>query len=661
MKKLLLLLFVLGLATFSYAQEDGFETISFGADFFRRETLPKPMVREVVGGTVIQVQYEGEEWEQNLERKSAFEYACRLLEEQMPTALPLKVNARFGRLRGNNVIANTALCFDSCNMAPGGYPYIERVVRPTTKYRFRDNGLTGMNVARSYFNNPDGVITFSDNDIFSYSLDSVVEDKYDFVTVVLRELCKTFGFCFTPRGDNINKVIQLEKGSFVRYDELVLSPDFDIFSQEYDLVGAYNRATSGNAIIEFSYGDSYGLYSPSMFENGRSLSFFKADEANTETRLMQPDLPRGTSIRNIGKWFRPFLRAMDWYTDIAVGGGGGGQGDATSTSTDKVKAYGKELSFDKSLKNRSVNSIVSYNYLNEMKRSSSDEVYDYVRQFMTYPELNMSSQHTLLGWSISILRKDGTWDIVKTANVMLPEIKFSTSEIDPVKALDYIRSSDGYLRCKLAHLDEDYYYDQSLPIPPGIYTFARYFLLDYLPQKPQLAFSKVMPQTRASDDEYYADVKIAFKNVEGTESILVEQLEEGSPVPFTFYVEDIRAGYFIASVDKEYSTTFRLRAMNKNGETISEQLLVSPLVPATYTLSSRVNKNVISLELRNSRKRNINKLITDYKVLDLKSSMIVQEGKVLDNNIDINSLGKGVYGLQVADEDDKSYNTKFIK
>lgn len=101
--------------------------------------------------------------------------------------------------------------------------------------------------------------------------------------------------------------------------------------------------------------------------------------------------------------------------------------------------------------------------------------------------------------------------------------------------------------------------------------------------------------------------------------------------------------------------------MNKNGETISEQLLVSPLVPATYTLSSRVNKNVISLELRNSRKRNINKLITDYKVLDLKSSMIVQEGKVLDNNIDINSLGKGVYGLQVADEDGKSYNTKFIK
>lgn len=661
MNRLLLLFFVFGLATLSYAQEDEIESISFGADFFRKETFPKPIVREVVGGTVIQVQYEGEEWEQNLERKSAFEYACRLLEEQMPTVLPLKIMAKFGKLRGNNVIAKTALRTDTCNMSPGGAALLERVVKPTIKYRFRDNGLDGIKISLDYFDEPDGIITFSDNDIFSYSLDSVEEDKYDFVTIVLREICKTFGFYFGPHGDNTNKILDFKKQTLLLYDEKVLSPDFDIFSQEYNPISAYNRATSGNAIIEYSYGDSYGLYSPSIFENGRSLSFFKADEANTETRLMQPDLPRGTSIRNIGKWFRPFLKAMGWYTDIAVGGGGGGQGNATSTSTDKVKAYGKELSFNKSSKNRSVNSTVSYDYLNEMKRSSSDEVYDYVRQFMTYPELNMSFPYTLLGWSISILRKDGTWDIVKTANVMLPEIKFSTSEIDPVKALDYIRSSDGYLRCKLAHLDEDYYYDQSLPTPPGIYTFARYFLLDYLPQKPQLAFSKVMPQTRASDDEYYADVKIAFKNVEGTESILVEQLEEGSPVPFTFYVEDIRAGYFIASVDKEYSTTFRLRAMNKNGETISEQLLVSPLVPATYTLSSRVDKNVISLELRNSRKRNINKLITDYKVLDLNSSMIVQEGKVLDNNIDINSLGKGVYGLQVADEDGKSYNTKFIK
>lgn len=659
MKRLLLLLFVLGLVTSSHAQEGEFETVSLGADFFRKEVLPKPIVREVVGGTVIQVQYEGDEWEQNLERKSAFEYACRLLEEQMPTVLPLKIKAKFGKLRGNNVIAKTALRTDTCNMSPGGGTFLKRVVRPTIKYRFRDNGLEGIKVSLDYFDEPDGDITFSEDDIFSYSLDSVEEDRYDFVTIVLRELCKTFGFYFSPRGDNANRILDFEKQDLLLYDEKALLPDFDIYIQDYNPISAYNRATSGNATIAFdSYGNEYGLYSPSIFENGRSLSYFKADETNNETKLMQPELPRGTSIRNIGKWFRPFLKAMGWYTDIPVGGGGGGQGDATSTSTDKVEAYGQELAFNKNSKNNNVNSIVSYNYLNEMYQSSNDDVYDYISQYWTYPYLNLVPEYPLLGWSISILQKDGTWDVVKTANTMFSEIKFSTSEIDLVKSLDYIRSSDGSLRCKLVHVEEDYYYGKPLP---NMCTFARHFLLDYLPQKPQLAFSKVMPQTRTSNDDYYADVKIAFKNVEGTESIMVEQLEEGSPVPFTFYVEDINAGYFIASVDKEYSTTFRLRAMNKNGETISEQLLVAPLVPPTYTLNSRVGKNVISLELRNSRKKNISKVITDYKVLDLNSSMIIQEGKVIDNNIDINSLSKGIYGLQVADEDGKSYNTKFIK
>lgn len=655
MKKLLLLLFALGFAIFSHAQEDGFETISFGADFFRRETLPKPIVREVISATVIQVRYEGDEWEQNLERKSAFEYACRLLEEQMKAAIPLKVTVKFGKLRGQNVIAKTVTQTDSCIIFPRGEKI--RIPRATLKWVLRDRGTSDADhIKVDFFDFSDGSITFNADDIFSYSLDEVVEDKYDFVTVALRELCKVMGFSFGSAGNNVTKVIDFFDDKLLLYDKIVLLGKYN------DPAEAYNYATSGNVVMPFGYygsGDKYSMYSPTVFENGRSLSYFKVDETNDETRLMQPDLPRGTSIRYIGKWFKPFLEAMGWYSDIAVGGGGSGQGNATSTSTDKVEPYGKELSFSKN-SNRSVNTIDTYDYIgsNEVRQLLSDSVYDYIYQYWTYPHLNLIPEYPLLGWSISILRKDGTWDIVKTADTMFSEIKFSTSEIDPVKSLDYIRSSDGYLRCKLVHVEEDYYYGQPLP---NMYTFARYFLLDYLPQKPQLAFSKVMPQTRASDDEYYADVKIAFQNVEGTESIMVEQLEEGSPVPFTFYVEDIRVGYFIASVDKEYSTTFRLRAMNKNGETISEQLLVSPLVPATYTLSSRVDKNVISLELRNSRKKNINKLITDYKVLDLNSSMVVQEGKVLDNNIDINSLGKGVYGLQVADEDGKSYNTKFIK
>ena len=81
MRKLLLLFLFLGCVGFSYAQEDGTEVISLGRDFFRKESIPKPIVREVVGGTIIQVIYEGNEWEQNLDRKNAFEHACRIFEE----------------------------------------------------------------------------------------------------------------------------------------------------------------------------------------------------------------------------------------------------------------------------------------------------------------------------------------------------------------------------------------------------------------------------------------------------------------------------------------------------------------------------------------------------------------------------------------------------
>ena len=61
MRKLLLLFLFLVCVGFSYAQEDGIEVISLGRDFFRKESILKPIVREVVGGKIIQVIYGGKE------------------------------------------------------------------------------------------------------------------------------------------------------------------------------------------------------------------------------------------------------------------------------------------------------------------------------------------------------------------------------------------------------------------------------------------------------------------------------------------------------------------------------------------------------------------------------------------------------------------------
>lgn len=653
MKKLLLLFMLFGLVNISYAQENGFETISFGADFFRQENIPNPVVREVIGGTVIQVQYEGDEWEQNLDRKHAFEYACRILEEQMKTSLPLKVKVKFGKLRGQNVIAKTIAYTDTCRVYS-----VDKMLttRSAMKWIMGNGRISDVDVTIDFFDFPDGQITFSNEDIFSYSMDYVKEDKYDFVTVALRELCKVMGFFFSVPADNINKVLDIAQDKLLLYDKRILY-------NKLDPAESYSYATSGNVQIQFgysSYKERYNLYSPSVFENGGSLSYFKADEANNETKLMQPDLPRGTSIRYVGKWFRPFLEAMGWYSYTAVGPGGGGAGTVTSTTTDKVEEYGKVILFASS-KKRNVD-LQPSSYIMDQKCGnllSYSEIDDYVKPFSIYPILNLRPEFPLLGWSISILCKDGKWDVVKKDDILLPKIEFSTSEIDPVKAQNYIRSSDGYLRCKLVRADWDNYGERPMP---GIQTFARYFLLDYLPQKPEMAFSKVMPQTRSAGDEYYADVKIAFKNVEGTESILVEQLEEGAPVPFTYYVENVKDGYFIASVDKEYKTTFKLRAMNKNGETISEELIMAPLELAKSVLDYKISNDLISLDLKKGRKLIADdKLLSEYKIVDMNKSLVMKQGEISNNTIDIHSLNKGVYGLQVVDADGEIYSAKFIK
>lgn len=640
MRKLLLLFLFLGCVGFSYAQEDGTEVISLGRDFFRKESIPKPIVREVVGGTIIQVIYEGNEWEQNLDRKNAFEHACRIFEEQLPTALPIKVKVKFGKLRGSNVIAKTTLHTDSCKMGP--HDDLFRAWRSTIKWKLKDVGLGNAKIGMSFFDKPDGEITFNSDDIYSFSLNDVQEDKYDFVTVALRELCKIMGFYFSVRGDNVKKVLEFDVDDLFPFDMAVLG------IQARDPFKAYSYATSDKAALSVILFESYDLYSPAIFEDGRSLCFFKQNETNSVTRLMQPDFPRGTSIRNIGGWFKSFLNAIDWVHYTAVGGGGGGEMDVTSTSTDKVKRYDETCSFSTSQKNLNYN-MGKFKVVSKVGLDT-DDVKRYIRQFKNYPVDDKGNE--LYGWTISVMNKDGTWEIVfSTPYWNDGKVSFEPSSIDASKASQYARSSDGYLRCRIVYNS----------YPNGV-SFARYFLLDYLPQKPEMAFSKVMPQTRAVADDYYADVKIGFKNVEGTEKILVEQLEEGSPVPFTYYVEDVRDGYFIASVDKEYSTTFKLRAMNKYGETVSEQLIVAPLVPATYTLNSQVNGDLLSLKLEKGRKRSLDdRALIDYKVLDLNRSMIVKEGKVDNNIIDISSLEKGMYGLQVSDTEGRSYDTKFVR
>lgn len=60
-----------------------------------------PIVRRINGGTVFKVTYEPEElWDNSM--RGAFEYACKIWEEQLPNSLPINILAKIGNIRGTN-------------------------------------------------------------------------------------------------------------------------------------------------------------------------------------------------------------------------------------------------------------------------------------------------------------------------------------------------------------------------------------------------------------------------------------------------------------------------------------------------------------------------------------------------------------------------------
>ena len=67
------------------------------------DTCSSLKVKRVInGGTKILVSFNGN-WDEDM--KGAFRYACKIWEENLPTMLPITIEANIGSIRGNNANA----------------------------------------------------------------------------------------------------------------------------------------------------------------------------------------------------------------------------------------------------------------------------------------------------------------------------------------------------------------------------------------------------------------------------------------------------------------------------------------------------------------------------------------------------------------------------
>ena len=99
-KHLLVILLALFLGSWGHAQNPNRVYVSSGAPL----KIGLSSERKVYGGTIINVTYQGSKFSSPTV-KGAFEYACKLVEDAIPTTYPINITVKFTKISDNNCLA----------------------------------------------------------------------------------------------------------------------------------------------------------------------------------------------------------------------------------------------------------------------------------------------------------------------------------------------------------------------------------------------------------------------------------------------------------------------------------------------------------------------------------------------------------------------------
>lgn len=418
----------------------------------------------------------------------------------------------------------------------------------------------------------------------------------------------------------------------------------------------YEKATQGSLQIRGSWVStiSLQLYAPTQWDMDNSLSTFIPNNNQKITKLLSYNFGKGSVIRDIADntTFDFFRDILDWKGDIAVGMGQSNEAtDEISNKNNNFIPFNGSVSIDAKQIPLS-QSIKPYTSKANLEQEE-DTIYNIIKKF--HP--NYDGTDITYSGTISLLLNNGTWDKVYSFypglqnTISVSDFKLNHSN------QDYARTTDGYLRCRISNME----YENN-----KYRTKARYYALDYLPQKAIMSKSKVL---NIYEDDYYADVEISYKNIEGTTRIIVSQYDDGEDVPFQFFLSDIKSGKFTATVDKEYPTKFIITSYNQNGSTTSETYILDPIQPITdLDLSFILSNGCIEVK-SNSKRMNDKILIKSYTINSLDNLLQSRtertqklpsiNQKTNSNLINVSELSSGMYILTVNDIFGKNHSFKF--
>lgn len=674
MKRMLLSLFIIGAFLCQAQTTNTITNENYANEVFKGVNIVLPNYRQINSGSKLVVTYEGD-WPE--EMVGAFEYAAKLWEEVLPLTLPIKITAKLEPIRGSRkTISKVGLYTYDFNgncvsMYASPLSMIKSVLlkeyHSTQQHRFNDE-ISDVSILDS----EDMTITYNQNMIgeFSFSLDGEADlNKYDFVTIAMRDIAIGLGFTTRFTANAATQEMNITGGRLTPFETHVYG---SIGSN--DPKTAYVNATKGSLAVTVGAGNSnkYSMYAPSPWENGVSLRYFIPDTSNPITRLLTYDFGKGYIVRDLSgiDWDNFFTKALDWRRELATGATSGGISQS-GTSRDVIAYRGTiSLSFPNRIaqKLNTVDLGHSSDINVSRSRNRANSSNDYVSTDDYCTRFNLFSPQGAMGnaVSLSVLLKNGEWDCIKIIPEANPSITLNVQELQlNYDENQYARGTTGGLRYRLTQCTTHPDF-----LAGGVYKdyAVKYFTRDFTPQQAQIKYSKIHSDENLAtyssptvlSDEYFIDVEVGIRNVEGTTKVVVEQLDEGEALPFQYEVYDFRKGYFIANLDRELTTQLKVISYNANGYATSNIITIPPLGYADNAVLFTHDDNYITIE-------GVSKRILESGQLSCVATNISRPGasmetlRIQDNQISINDLSAGIYVLSMFNNKDKIGEYKFIR
>jgi len=613
-----------------------------------------PVQRIINSGTVIIPEFDESCPE---ELKAPFSYACKLVEEYMLPSLPLRVKVSVEDLTGSqrNAISKVSNAIYE-NFGSSSYyniatiSTIKGVIFGEICYNTDVTYLQYVPDLDFLTKNPDINIIYNKQKIdeIYFSLDTEPGDKYDFVSLAIRDIIRGLGVYHNFLYNRIEGEIQNVKGTMLPF-ELVVDKALGVNSSAEERLA---KATQG----ELPISSSLKLYAPATWENGVSLNYFIPGEYKV-SQVLSHDFCKGTVRRSLNENSEYLFNGLlGWIYDFTVGTSS--PSTSTGGNTELKMDYNGTFYLGNlepeygSLTRIDTNSTNLRKPIQRMVDSDNNsvlahmEAVDYVYQF--YPYYNPAYEDPTSpgdGFTVSILKKDGTWDVVFGLTVYFPgipyELNMSECEFhcDPD---EYERTVEGYLKARIAtKFTTNFGYTE---------LRSTFFVIDYLPPKVKLRYNFIaddivsVSDGAASPNATGHKVRLYFSDAEGVDHIILECLRQGARFPNKILINDLKKGYFDVTIDR--NTTFTAVAYNDNGQTRG--------IPVTVELLSQANVEALSFQLHGDdiSVKTVNDEIStlDYSITPLTAGtpQLIHSGRS-EGNIDISNLSQGLYVLHVID------------